>query len=247
VYHIVAISGTFSLPVKETHLFRLFHELRENTDIAALATVLLLLLAVLGFILVADEVREGDTQRVDDWVIKALRTPGDPANPIGPDWLEEMARDMTALGGVLVLTLLTASVACYLWLNDQKRGTLFVVGATLGALGLSLLLKGVFDRPRPELVPHLSKIATTSFPSGHSMLSAAVYLTLGAMLARTAQKKRLKLYFVGIALLLTFLVGISRVYMGVHYPTDVLAGWLAGLGWAILCWLAASGMKETQP
>ncbi len=220
-------------------------DLREKTGVIVLAAALLLVLAVLGFILVADEVRDlGKTQRFDDWVIQALRSPGDPANPIGPDWLEEMARDMTALGGVLILTLLTATIAGYLWLTGRRRTMLFVVAATVGALVISLLLKGLFDRPRPELVPHLSKIATTSFPSGHSMLSAAVYLTLGVMLARTAQKKRLKLYFVGIALLLTGLVGISRVYMGVHYPTDVLAGWLAGIGWAILCWLAAYRIEK---
>jgi undecaprenyl-diphosphatase len=222
-------------------------DLREKADMVVLAAALLLVLAVLGFILVADEVRDlGKTQRFDDSVIKALRTPGDPANPIGPDWLEEMARDMTALGGVLILTLLTATIAGYLWLTGRRRTMLFVLAATVGALVISLLLKGAFDRPRPELVPHLSKIATTSFPSGHSMLSAAVYLTLGVMLARTAQKKRMKLYFVAIALLLTGLVGISRVYMGVHYPTDVLAGWLAGLGWAILCWLVASWLERLR-
>jgi undecaprenyl-diphosphatase len=219
--------------------------LRDNSDIAVLAAVLVLLLAVLGFILVADEVKDlGKTQRFDDWAIKALRTPGEPANPIGPDWLEELARDMTALGGVLALTIITGAVAGYLWLNGQKQAVFLILAATIGALVISLVLKSVFDRPRPELVPHLSKIATTSFPSGHSMLSAAVYLTLGTMMARSAQDKRLKIYIVGIALLLTFLVGISRVYMGVHYPTDVLAGWLAGIGWAILCWLAVHWIEK---
>jgi undecaprenyl-diphosphatase len=76
------------------------------------------------------------------------------------------------------------------------------------------------------------------------MLSAAVYLTLGAMLSRLVLQKRLKLYFIGVALAITFLVGISRIYMGVHYPTDVLAGWLAGLGWAILCWLVANRIEK---
>jgi undecaprenyl-diphosphatase len=219
-------------------------EFREHTDIAALAVVMLALLAVLGFIIIADEVKEGDTQRFDDWAIKALRTPDNPARPIGPVWLEELGRDMTALGGVLVLTLVTVIVVGYLWLNRQKRAFVFVLGATIGALILSLFLKGIFDRPRPELVPHLSRVATTSFPSGHSMLSAAVYLTLGAMLSRLVLQKRLKLYFIGVALAITFLVGISRIYMGVHYPTDVLAGWLAGMGWAILCWLVANRIEK---
>jgi undecaprenyl-diphosphatase len=224
---------------KETSVVRWLAELRENRDIAVLAVTMLLLLAAMGFILVADEVGEGDTQRFDDWAVRALRTPGDPADPIGPPWLEEMARDMTALGGVLTLTMVTLMVAGYLWLSRQRRAMVFVLAATAGALVLSLALKGVFDRPRPDLVPHLSNVATTSFPSGHSMLSASIYLTLGTLLARLVKRKRLKMYFIGVAMLLTFLVGVSRVYMGVHYPTDVLAGWMAGVGWAMLCWLLA--------
>jgi undecaprenyl-diphosphatase len=214
-------------------------ELRENRDVAVLVVAMVVVLAVLGFILVADEVREGGTQRFDDWAIRALRNPSDPADPVGPPWLEEMARDMTAIGGVLTLTLVTVAVAGYLWLSRQRRAMVFVLAATGGALLLSLALKGIFDRPRPQLVPHLSNIATTSFPSGHSMLSAAIYLTLGTLLARLVRARRLKLYFIGVAMVLTFLVGISRVYMGVHYPTDVLAGWMAGIGWAMICWLAA--------
>jgi undecaprenyl-diphosphatase len=215
-------------------------ELRENTDIAVLVVSMLLLLVILGFIVVADEVSDGGkTQRFDDWAVKALRTPGDVANPIGPPWLEEMARDMTAMGGVLVLALVTLIVAGYLWISRQRRAMFFLLGATAGALVLSILLKDLFDRARPQLVPYLSFVATTSFPSGHSMLSASVYLTLGTLLARLVRQIRLKLYFVGVAMALTFLVGVSRVYMGVHYPTDVLAGWMAGVGWAMLCWLLA--------
>ncbi|HSV27193.1 MAG TPA: phosphatase PAP2 family protein [Sedimentisphaerales bacterium] len=219
--------------------------MRKQTDMALLLAVLVLLLTVLGFIIVADEVRDfGKSQGFDNWMIHALRTSDDPADPIGPNWLEETARDMTALGGALILTLLTAAVVGYLWQAGQRRAMLFVLGATVGALLISLLLKDIFDRPRPELVPPLSKMTTTSFPSGHSMVSAAVYLSLGAMLARSAQDKKLKACFVGIALLLTFLVGLSRVYLGVHYPTDVLAGWLAGIGWAIFCWLAVHRIEK---
>jgi undecaprenyl-diphosphatase len=231
---------------KETSVVRWLAELRENRDIAVLVVTMLLLLAALGFILVADEVGEGDTQRFDDWAVRALRSPSDPANPLGPPWLEEMARDMTALGGVLTLTLVTLVVAGYLWLNGQRRAMVFLLAATAGALVFSLALKGFFDRPRPQLVPHLSNVATTSFPSGHSMLSAAVYLTLGTLLARLVKPRRLKLYFIGVAMTLTFLVGLSRVYMGVHYPTDVLAGWMAGLGWAMLCWLLARHFGKTS-
>jgi undecaprenyl-diphosphatase len=102
---------------------------------------------------------------------------------------------------------------------------------------LSSALKALFRRPRPEVVPHLMRVYSSSFPSGHSIISAVVYLTLGALLARTFRQRRFKFYFLAVAVVLTGLVGVSRVYMGVHYPTDVLAGWTAGLVWATLCWL----------
>jgi undecaprenyl-diphosphatase len=119
-----------------------------------------------------------------------------------------------------------------------------LLAATLGGLLLSTVLKERFDRPRPDVVPHKSHVMTSSFPSGHSLNSAVVYLTLGSLLAGLSQQRRLRLYFFGVALLLTFLVGVSRVYMGVHYPTDVLAGWFAGLAWALSCSLAARWLRR---
>ena len=109
---------------------------------------------------------------------------------------------------------------------------------------MNVTLKMLIDRPRPSVVPHLSQTLTTSFPSGHSMMSAVVYLTLGALLSRLVAKRRLKLYFLAVAVLLTLLTGMSRVLMGVHYPTDVLAGWAAGCVWASLCWLAARQLQR---
>jgi undecaprenyl-diphosphatase len=100
---------------------------------------------------------------------------------------------------------------------------------------LSNLLKDLFHRARPALVPHESYVFNSSFPSGHSMLSAVAYLTMGALLARAQTRRRLRAYLLLTAGLLTFLVGVSRVYLGVHWPTDVLAGWTAGVTWAI-CW-----------
>jgi undecaprenyl-diphosphatase len=200
--------------------------------------------AVWGFVLIADEVTEGDTQQFDEWAVRVLRRADDPAKPIGPDWLVEVGRDLTALGGVAALTLITLAVAGFLWLRRMYGAMWLVVVATLGGLIASTLLKSLFDRPRPNLVPHLSHVYTSSFPSGHSMLSATVYLTLGALLGRFFQERGLRAYFLIVALVLTTLVGVSRVYLGVHYPTDVLAGWTAGLAWAIICWLVARWLQK---
>ncbi|CAN5494596.1 phosphatase PAP2 family protein [soil metagenome] len=196
-----------------------------------------------GFIMLADEVTEGDTQHFDERVLRSLRNPNNADDPIGPAWLEEAGRDITGLGGMIVLALVTSIVIGYLIIDGKRRAAVFVLVATLGALLLSSGLKRFFDRPRPGTVKHLSYVYTSSFPSGHSMLSASVYLTLGSLLMRFAPKRRLKIYYLLVAATLTFLVGVSRVYMGVHYPTDVLAGWTAGLVWALLCWLAARALQ----
>jgi undecaprenyl-diphosphatase len=144
----------------------------------------------------------------------------------------------------MVLTLVTFGVIGYLILDGKRRSAAFGLFATFGGLLISTALKRFFDRPRPGAVTHLSYVYTSSFPSGHSMLSATVYLTLGRLLMRFQPKRRLKIYYLFVATMLTVLVGISRVYMGVHYPTDVLAGWTAGLVWALICWLAARLLQK---
>jgi undecaprenyl-diphosphatase len=192
----------------------------------------------------ADQVIEGDTRPFDERVLLMLRKADDPATPVGPAWLAEMGRDITALGGTAVLVLMIAAVCGFLWLTGKRGAMWLVLTATLGGLLLSSLLKYYFARPRPDVVPHLVDVHDASFPSGHSMMSAVVYLTLGALLARLVARPLIKLYILAVACLLTSLVGISRVYLGVHYPTDVLAGWLAGLVWATLCWLVARWLQK---
>ena len=211
-------------------------------------TVLLILLAILlaagGFIAVAIGVNAGATQNVDEMLLRAPRDATDPARTLGPMWLEEVARDLTAIGGIAALTLVTAIVSGYLVISRKFGALLLLIAATFGGLLLSTLLKDRFDRPRPAVVPHKSLVMTSSFPSGHSLNSAVVYLTLGALLSGLSRQRRLKLYFFSVAVLLTFLVGVSRVYMGVHYPTDVLAGWCAGLAWALACGLVALRLRR---
>ena len=194
------------------------------------------------FAAIAGEVMEGDTQAMDQRLLLAMRHPGD-RTPLGPPSLQDAARDVTALGGVTVLTLLTVVTGGFLFLDGKKYMGLFVYGSVAGGTLLSGLLKYLIQRPRPDLVPHGAYVSTTSFPSGHSMLSAVTYLTLGALLARSHPRKRIKAYCLLLAVLLTFMVGVSRVYLGVHWPTDVLAGWTAGASWAIFCWLVARWLQ----
>ena len=192
---------------------------------------------VLGFAELS-EVLQGDGQRFDQRVLLALRQPGAPDLPIGPAWLQLTMRDLTALGGIPVLGLFAIISLGYLVLARQRQAVLLLLLSLPGGLLLSTLMKTMFGRPRPELVAHLVEVQTASFPSGHAMLSAVGYLTIGALLAGATPHRRLQGYILGVAVLLTLLVGISRVYLGVHWPTDVLAGWCLGAAWATGCWLA---------
>lgn len=201
-----------------------------------LAIVLALTAAALwAFVELAEEVMEGETRAFDTAILLALRAPGDAADPLGPPWVEELARDVTGLGGLGVLTFLTLAAAGLLWLQRRRGTALYVLAAVGSGVTLSNAAKSFFDRPRPDLVPHGSIVYTASFPSGHSLMAAVVYLTLAALVARSFPERRLRAYVVALAILVTLAVGASRVYLGVHWPTDVLAGWAAGGAWALAC------------
>jgi len=208
--------------------------------------ILVLLFAIAGgvwaFAALASEVKEGETSGFDRRILLAMRRPGDLA-PKGSPAVQEAVRDVSALGGVSLLGLVTAVAVGFLVLDGKNHMAGFAAAAVVGGMIASTLLKDIFQRPRPEIVPHVAYAANSSFPSGHSMMSAITYLTLGALLARSQERKRLKAYFLLLAALLTCLVGVSRVYLGVHWPTDVLAGWMAGAVWALLCWLAARWLQ----
>jgi undecaprenyl-diphosphatase len=206
--------------------------------------------AVFAFTRLAEEVQEGDTHRFDEWLLLALRQPGDRAEPIGPLWLKQVMTDLTALGGFTVLGLLTLVLIFYLLMDGKRRAALLLAVSVGGGTLLSSALKLGFDRPRPDLVAHMVDVQTLSFPSGHAMLSAVTYLTLGALLARLSARRAVKAYVVGVAVLLTLLIGSSRIYLGVHWPTDVIAGWCVGAAWALLCWwiaLRLQGRGAVEP
>ncbi len=191
------------------------------------------------FMAITEEVHEREPHGMENRLLLALRDPNDLSRLIGPPWVESVSVDITALGGVAVLTLLTVLVLGYLLLQRRWGSAGLLLVATVGGTVLNQGLKHVVDRERPQVVPHLTEIAHSSYPSGHSMLSAIVYLTLAVVLAQTIESRRGKVYVIAAALLLAFLVGVTRVLIGVHYPSDVLAGWTAGTAWAVLCWLAA--------
>ena len=203
-------------------------------------TVSLVLVAALGtwlFWSVAGDVFAGTTAALDESLLLALRTAEDPTDPIGPHWVEETARDATSLGGILALALFTAAMAGYLFFKREAWVAVFVVAAIGSGVAVSTVMKSQFDRPRPALVPHETAIYTKSFPSGHSAMSSLVYLTLGAVMAREERTAAARVFLVAVAVLLTGLVGASRVYLGVHWPTDVAAGWALGVSWAAAAWL----------
>ncbi len=228
-----------------TPIDHLLARVRERTDVLTrIETRLLVLLSVLalslfGFLHIASEVTEGDTLSMDRAILLWLRVPGNPGIPIGPHWLLKAMTEITALGGGTVLTLLTILVAAYLLAAKRPATAAFIVAAVSGGAILSALLKNYFERPRPELVAHLVSASSASFPSGHAMNSAVTYLTLGALLAETEDSRGVRIYLIASAVFLSLLVGISRIYLGVHWPSDVAAGWCIGGVWALSCMLLA--------
>ncbi|API56587.1 acid phosphatase (plasmid) [Rhizobium leguminosarum] len=183
------------------------------------------------------EVLEGETFRFDEVILLALRRADDLAVPIGPGWLTHAVDDITALGGITVLSLLTALITIYLLFDRRWPIAIFVFSSVLTGWLASATLKILVARPRPDIVPHLVEVSDLSFPSGHAMVSAVTYLTLGALVARTQRYPSTRIFVMGAGVFLAVIVGLSRIYLGVHYPTDVLAGWCAGALWALGCWL----------
>lgn len=225
---------------------------RDRSELALLVGGVVLLLLIVAISRLASEVFEGETLQFDKQILAALRDPVYPSRPIGPKWLLSVALDITALGSATVLGLSVLAVTGYLLLQGMWRTSAFVFLASFGGWFINGALKQLFQRPRPDVVPHLREVMTMSFPSGHALTSAVVYLTLGALLMRIAERRLVKLYCMLVAAAATILVGATRVYLGVHYPTDVLAGWLIGLSWALLCWIIEraierrAGLKREQ-
>lgn len=193
--------------------------------------------SALVFAHIVEEVTEGETTASDRAILLAFRTPGDPSTPIGPPWLLQSAIDISALGGFTVIWLVTAAASGFLILARRWRALVILLAAIGGASLLNNLIKIGFHRERPNIATHLTQSWNASFPSGHAMIAAATYLTIAAILSETQTSKAVRLYLISLAIVLCVLIGVSRIYLGVHWPSDVAAGWAAGAAWALLFWI----------
>jgi len=198
--------------------------------------------ALLSFLEIADDMAEGDTLAIDSRFILLLREPGDVGDPVGSRGIEEAVRDVTALGGTtLVVVVTVVSVLAFVF-HKKRIHALVMAGVVVAAWASSQATKAFFGRPRPDLVPHDVYVYSGSFPSGHSTMSTAAFLTLAMLVASLEMKRRTKALAYVLAALVIVGVGFSRVYLGVHWPSDVLAGWCLGSAWALVGWLALRAM-----
>jgi undecaprenyl-diphosphatase len=216
-------------------------------EIGPVAAILVVAIGLWIFLGVADEMGEGDTAVFDSAILSALREGGNAHDPIGPHWFELAAADVTSFGSVTGLTLIVALIAGFFAAFRRYREAWVLLAAPISGSLLSQWLKQYFNRERPPTEFHAVEVINPSFPSGHAMLSAVVYLTLAVLIARFSNRKRVKFYSLFAGVFMTLVVGASRVYLGVHWATDVLAGWSLGAAWALAWWLGAWGIERFGP
>jgi undecaprenyl-diphosphatase len=213
-------------------------------EITPIAAVAILAAGVLAFADIAEDFPEAEGRAFDQRVLDTLHPGPDLSVPIGPSWVAHAAQDLTALGSVAVLVVVALIAIGTLIMQRRRLQALLLAFALGGGLAISEALKGFFERSRPPEIYHAAGYLNASFPSGHALLSTVFYLTLAAMLARTLKRRREKLFAMGVGLTLAALVGATRVYLGVHWASDVLAGWCLGAAWAMACWLLEWGIEK---
>lgn len=206
-------------------------------ETGAVAALFVLAAGLFAFIELADGLGEAGGQAFDRAVLAWLQPA--PGALIGPWWLREAAQDLTSLGGISVLTLFALIAFVFLLVYGKRLSAVLLAAGLAGGVALSEGLKAVFERDRPPAAYQAVETLNASFPSGHALLSTVFYLTLGVMLIRAFPRRRLKALVLGAAVLIVLLVGLTRVYLGAHWLTDVLAGWSVGAAWAMALWLAA--------
>lgn len=210
--------------------------------VKALLVGLLAVLLLLAFVVGGAEVMEGDTRSFDVYLLQRAQS-----LRAGHTWLAAIMRDFSALGSTAVMTLFTLISVGYLTLVSARVTALLVATSVSTGAVFVQILKAAFGRLRPE-AGFADLVATgLSFPSGHTSMSAIVFLTLGALIASTRSRVPERLYVLAAAALLALLVGVSRVLLGVHWATDVLGGWAFGAAWAMAWLLLARFLRQDPP
>lgn len=216
----------------------------EDLNFVLLAAFGILAIGAYGFAELASEVLEGDVTSVDESILLAFRVPGDLNDPIGSVAVEEAMRDITSLGGIVITSFFTLLAVGYYIVDRRPRAGAFLFFMVFAGIAILFALKFGYARPRPDLVPHAMESLSPSFPSGHSATAAVVYLTIAGLIADAMPSLRLRIFIAGMATIIVIAVGVSRVYLGVHWPTDVLAGWGFGATWAAASWLIERDFKR---
>ena len=206
----------------------------------------ILTLGVYAFIQIADEMAEGEIRNLDETLFLMLRVPGDPSRSLGPAWLQETALEVTAIGGYPLIMLTLAAVSGFFIVTRRYGAALYAVLSVGSGALLSQTLKQYYARPRPDLVAHLDTVHTASFPSGHALVTTVAYLTLAAIVVGYLETRRARAYVLAVAVLVAVMVGVSRVYLGVHWPSDVAAGWALGAAWASFTWLVVHMLQRRK-
>lgn len=189
---------------------------------------------LMGFLVLElwSEIDEGDARAIDRAILLAFRNPADTTSLIGPGWIEQVTKDITTLGSPAVLVLAVFGAAGFMVARRSYRMAAIVIAASASGSLVVVLLKGVFDRARPDVVTRLVEETSMSFPSGHAANSAIIYLTIAVLFVRVEQSLRTRIFALALGILVVLSIGISRLALGVHWPTDVVAGWLIGAVWA---------------
>jgi undecaprenyl-diphosphatase len=208
-----------------------------------LTAIMLIAAGLLAFLRLGDAVRAGRTLDVDRRIILALRDPANPGQPRGSFWTRDILHDLTALGGVAVLTLTVIVAVIFLWVNGRRRHASVLLGTVLAATFVGQLIKGAYNRPRPDLVAHGDYFSQSSFPSGHSEIATVVWMTLALIIASLERPRVGKATAFIVCSFISLTAGATRVYFGVHWPSDVLGGWIIGAGWALIAWIALGAWK----
>jgi undecaprenyl-diphosphatase len=193
--------------------------------------LIILLTGIILFCLISFAVVSGRSAHIDNSILLLLRNTGNASIPVGPGWFLDFMQDISSLGSVTAVILITVLISGLLIIKKEYITLNSLLTTIIGGGLIELLMKEIFSRPRPQIIPHLVTVYSFSFPSGHSAISTIVYLALAFLIFKFEIKRSIKLYFLISAVFLILLIGFSRVYLGVHYPTDVLGGWTLGLTW----------------